>query len=97
MEDDEIKLRAANMKVDPIDGIVYSRWEREERKKPKPNSEGDDAVSEPDEENAIKPLDENTLIQRINDTEDRIREELLYYNTTERPAMEELLINLYDS
>lgn len=27
------------MRLNPDDGVVYSRWEREERKKPKPVSE----------------------------------------------------------
>lgn len=50
------------MRVNPEDGIVYSRWEREERKKPKPiPADGEDPPEE-DEENAIKPLDELTLI-----------------------------------
>lgn len=84
------------MRVNPDDGVVYSKWEREERKKPKPVTEDEDAPEE-DEENAIKPLDELALIQRPNDMDERIREELHYYNTVERPAMEELLINFYDN
>jgi hypothetical protein len=98
MDDDEIKLRTETMRVDPKDGVVYSKWEREERKKPKPIPEGEDeAPEDDDDENAVKPLDETTLVKRINDTEDRIKEELNYYNTMERPAMEELLLNLYDN
>jgi hypothetical protein len=97
MDDDEIRLRATNMKVDPKDGVLYSRWEREERKKPKPIPEGEDEVVDDDDENAIKPLDETLLIRRINDMDDRIREELNYYNTMERPAMEELLLSLFDN
>lgn len=81
------------MRLDPTDGGLYSRWEREERKKPKPKKEGDE---EEDEENAIKPLDELALVTRVNDTEERIRVELTHYNTVERPAMEELLINFHE-
>jgi hypothetical protein len=29
--------------------------------------------------------------------EDAIREELLYYNSIERPSMEDLLLNMYDN
>lgn len=47
------------MKVNPDDGVVYSRWEREERKKPKPVSDDDEPV---DEEDEIKPLDEFALV-----------------------------------
>lgn len=84
------------MRVNPDDNVVYSRWEREERKKPKPVNEDEESVEE-DEEEEIKPLDEAALVQRSCDTEDRIKEELHYYNTVERPAMEELLINFYDN
>lgn len=30
------------MKINPEDNAVYTRWEREERKKPKPVAEGDE-------------------------------------------------------
>lgn len=94
MEDDDVKLRALNMRVDPTDGNVYSRWDREERKKPKPKKEGEDEPPE-DDENAVKPLDELALVQRVNDSDDRIKAELTHYKTVERPAVEELLINFY--
>ena len=62
MEDIEIRLRSKNMRVNPDDGKVYSRWEREELKKPKPlNEDGEEEVAE-DDENAPKPLDEGQLI-----------------------------------
>ncbi len=95
MEDDDVRLRAQHMRLDPSDGNVYSRWEREERKKPKPKKEGEDDPAE-DDENAIKPLDEFALVQRVNDSEERIRNELTHYNTVERPAMEELLVNFHE-
>lgn len=84
------------MRLDPADGAVYSRWEREERKKPKPKKEGEEEADPEDEENAIKPLDELSLVVRVNDTEERIRAELTYYNTIERPAIEELLVNFHE-
>ena len=49
------------MRIDPTDGVVYSKWEREDRKKPKPVPEGEDPPDEEDE-NAVKPLDENSLV-----------------------------------
>lgn len=52
------------MRVNPVDNVVYSRWEREERKKPKIIPEGEEENQE-DEENTVKPLDESTLIHRI--------------------------------
>jgi hypothetical protein len=58
MEDDEIRLRTQHLRLDPTDGVLYSRWEREERKKPKPKKAGDEDDNPDDEENAIKPLDE---------------------------------------
>ena len=96
MEDEEIKMRAENMKQDPVSGMVYSKWEREERKKPKVVNEEDEG-NEEEEDSSKKPLDENILVRRINDTEDKIREELIYYNQMERPAMEEFMLNLYDN
>jgi hypothetical protein len=50
------------MRVDPNDGVLYSRWEREERKKPKPKKEGEEDDAPVDEENIIKPLIEKDLI-----------------------------------
>ena len=96
MEDDDIRLRSQNMRVDPTDGVLYSRWEREERKKPKPKKEGEEEEPPADEENAIKPLIEKDLVIRVNDTEERIRAELTHFSSVERPAMEELLINFYE-
>ena len=49
------------MRVNPDDGNLYSRWEREERKKPKPVSEDGEEVPDEDE-NAVKPLDELALV-----------------------------------
>lgn len=97
MDDEEIKLRAQHLRVNPIDNVVYSRWEREERKKPKVIPEGEEEAPEEDEENAVKPLDETTLLHREQDQEYRIKEELVYYNTIERPAMEELCMSLFDN
>jgi len=95
MEDEDIRLRSQNMRVDPADGTLYSRWEREERKKPKPKKEGEEEEP-PEEENVIKPLVEKDLVVRVNDTDERIRAELTHFSTVERPAMEELLINFYE-
>lgn len=100
MDDEEIRLRTEHLRIDPVHNIVYSRWEREERKKKKKsggeNESGED--QEDEEEDPTKlPLDEKTLIKRICDTDENIREELTYYNSMERPAMEEFMLNLYDS
>jgi hypothetical protein len=46
-DDEEVKLRATHMRVNPDDNVTYSRWEREERKKPKPVAEDEEV----DEEN----------------------------------------------
>jgi len=91
-DDEEVRHRSEGMRVDPETGAVYSKWEREERAKPKPESE-----DQAEDEEEVKPLDEGALVQRSCDFEHRIKEELHYYNTIERPAMEELLINLYEN
>lgn len=46
------------MRVNPVDNVVYSKWEREERKKPKIIPEGEDDAPVEDEEEPILPLDE---------------------------------------
>ncbi len=58
-DDEDVRLRSENMRVNPDDNALYSRWEREERKKPKIVNEDDEPV---DEENEIKPLDERALV-----------------------------------
>jgi hypothetical protein len=85
------------MRLDPATGLVHSKWDREERKKPKPIPEGEDEAPEEDEETAIKPLEEDKLIQRPSDTEEYLKKEIYVYNTQERSAIEELLINLHDN
>jgi hypothetical protein len=85
------------MRLDPSTGLVHSKWDREERKKPKPIPEGEEEAPEEDEENIIKPLDEDKLIKRPCDTEEFLKKEINIYNTSERSAIEELLINLHDN
>jgi major membrane immunogen (membrane-anchored lipoprotein) len=70
LDDDEIYHRAETMRLDPSTGQVHSNWDREERKKPKPIPEGEEEAPEEDEENIIKPLVEDNLIQRPCDTEE---------------------------
>jgi hypothetical protein len=36
MDDEEIKVRTAGMRLSLADGKVYSKWERDELAKPKP-------------------------------------------------------------
>jgi len=58
-EDEDVKLRADHMRVNPDDGAVYSKWERDERRKPKIVKEDEDPV---EEENEVKPLEEGALV-----------------------------------
>jgi len=44
-DDEEIKLRASQLRLDTEDGQVYSRWERAERNKPKPKKYDEDGNS----------------------------------------------------
>lgn len=55
-DDSEIILRAQNMKVNPEDGNLYSRWEREERKRLNAKKEGEEDDVADDDENAIPPV-----------------------------------------
>jgi hypothetical protein len=42
MDSEEVFLRADRMLSTIADGVVYSRWEREERNKPKAVPEGEE-------------------------------------------------------
>ena len=78
MEEVEVKARAEGMRANPVDGVNYSNWEREERKKPKPvklDEEGEPIIEEEDED-AIKPLDENELVVRANESDDKLLDEI---------------------
>jgi len=69
-DDEEVKLRAHQMRLNPDDNIVYSKWDREERKKPKILLDDDGEPIDDDDENAIKPFKELELVHRVNDTEE---------------------------
>jgi len=100
MEDEEVKLRAKHMKLDPNDGQVYSRWEITERNKPKPVKLDDDGnpIEEEEDENAPKPLVANNMIQRVEDMDLILFEELKTYNISERPTLEnDLILRLFNS
>jgi len=67
-EDAEVLLRAKNMRLDPTDGRVYSKWEVTERNKPKPkkfDEDGNEIEEEEEDENAPKPLDVTSLTLRV--------------------------------
>jgi hypothetical protein len=51
MEDEEVRERASHMRLNPVDGRVYSRWEITERNKPKPKQydENGDEIEEEEE------------------------------------------------
>lgn len=83
MDNDEIFLRAEKMRSTITDGIVFSRWEREERNKPKPIPEGEEEPEE-DDDNAIKPLVENDLFIRECDDRETVRKLVESYSTYER-------------
>jgi hypothetical protein len=70
--------RAAELRVTPADGVVFSKWERDERAKPKKPANEDDEPEEEDE-NAPKPLNENDLIFRECDDLTNITKELDNY------------------
>jgi hypothetical protein len=96
-----VKLRAKFLRVDPENGQVFSRWERTERNKPKPVKYDEDGnvieEEEPeDDENTLKPIDEMTLVQRVQDTDSFVIEELTHYNANERPALDDMLVKLFN-
>jgi YHS domain-containing protein len=85
-------------------GKVFSKWERDGRiPKPKPKKElleGEEEEEEEEEEegdeNKPKPFDEAELFTRICDEKDTFLEELEHYATIERPAVDDLICNLFE-
>lgn len=61
----------------------------EEEEEPEPDPDDPDAPKKP------KVLDEDKVLVRIKDFEERINEELNNFNTIERPAFNRLVRNLY--
>jgi hypothetical protein len=100
MDDQEVKLRTKNMRLDAENGQVFTRYEIKERNKPKPkkyDEEGNEIEEEEEEdENAPKPIDVSTLVTRVQDTDYYISEELTHYNANERPALDDMLVRLYN-
>lgn len=87
--------RAAELRVTPADGVVFSKWERNERAKPKKPVSEDEEPPEEDDENAPKPLNENELIQRECDSLTNITRELDNYERKERDQIDMLISKLY--
>jgi hypothetical protein len=102
MDDEEIRERAKYMLLDPTDGVVYSRWEMDERNKPKPkqfDEDGNEIEAEepdPEDENYLKPLLKNQLVQRVEDTDEYIQTHLVNYNAFEKKDLEEFAVNLFN-
>jgi len=88
--------RASELRVTPADGVVYSKWERNERAKPK-KPVNEDEEPEEEDENAPKPLNENDLIFRECDNSNNISKELESYEKRERDQLDTLVAKLYHS
>lgn len=98
IEDPNETLRkASQLRVTPQDGIVFSKWERDERAKPKKPLAEDEEPPEEDEENAVKPLNPNELVFRVCDNLSNIQKELQRYENSERPDMDDYIVKLYNS
>jgi hypothetical protein len=87
------------MQLDPSDGVVYSKWEVEERNKPKPVKLDEDGnpIEEEEDENAPKKLLVENMTRRVNDTDEFFLDELIHYNQVERPAIDDLLVKLFNN
>lgn len=94
--DNDVKIRANGIRFDPETGEVVSRWERDERRKPKKKkrAEGDGEGEEDEEEEEPDPddpdapkkpkiLDEDKVLVRARDLNDQIEEELQNYRASE--------------
>ena len=100
-DDEEVKLRSNTIKIQVETGFPFSRWERDERNKPKVVNEDEEEIGnqsevDPDDPNN-KPLVDNEMVVRPCDTYDKLSREIEYYNSAERQAFNEFIYKLYDS
>ena len=108
-EDAEVRLRAKHMRLDIEDvkegektlgnGQAFSRWEIADRNKvvpPELDEDGNPIADEEDPEGKPKKLDPMSMVQRVQDTDTFIGEELAHYNANERPALDDMLVRLYN-
>lgn len=110
MDDSDIKMRAEGIRFDPETGEVVSKWEREERRKPKKKKKKEDEDAEGEEEEEEEPdpddpdapkkpkiLQEDKVLMRVKDLNDKLEDELQHYNSVEASAMAKLFEPLYHS
>lgn len=103
LEDDEVKLRAQHMLMDLDDGVVYSRWEIAERNRPPPkqfDEEGQEIpyepVTDPEDPAYVKRLVPADMIQRIQDTETFLQEELLQWQEEKKAQIDDFIVKLHN-
>lgn len=84
-------FRAKNMLMQPETGLVFSKWQRDERNKPKPKPADDEDIPEEDEEDeSKKPLIENRMVQRECDI-DQINREISFYSNIKKTLIDEFV------
>lgn len=108
-EDEEVKRRADSILIKPQSGLTFSKWERDERNKPKPvvlDEDGNPVEEEPDEDEEAEekiamglkgPLLDAEMVGRSCDSESNFNREVEYYNMHERNIFDEFIVKLYDS
>ena len=108
-DDEEVKRRASSLMIKPHSGIVFSKWERTERNKPKPvklDADGQPIEEEEEEPENLEeliaaglkgPLKETEMVARICDSEALFGREIEYYNMRERNIFDELIVKLFES
>ena len=108
-DDFEVKKRAAGLMITPASGLVWSKYERAVRNKPKPvvldedgNPIEEEEEPEENEEELLAmglkgPLKDAEMVTRSCDSERIFRDELEYYNMRERNIFDEFIVKLYDS
>ena len=106
MDDDEVKLRAQGVRLDPADGEVYSKHQIEERNRP-PTPELDengDPVDKdyyagyPEEPGSLPPLLVlDSLVTRVEDNSEQIQAELTHFNANEKAQLDDLVTKMYNN
>ena len=108
-EDEEVTRRSSSILIKPQSGITFSKWERDERNKPKPvvlDEEGNPVEEEEEEDEEAEekiakglkgPLIAAEMVSRSCDDWANFNREVEHYNMRERNIFDEFIVKLYES
>ena len=85
------------MVVDPESNKLFSKWEREELRKPNVRKEGEEEEEEEEEEEGVYKLpSEHLLIHQEEDSLEKLQSQMKIYSD-QRSLLEDLMMPLYNN